>query len=121
MNLFSAVLAIVVGSWLHIPDGSWSPAPEQLSELRNSLEPFVKQQALTQHLQLPKWQNYTFQFQGQVDEGQKIIFVNAFCSSPLEQARVQFVVVFDGGSCFFQVKYNPNKKLFYQLMFNGEA
>jgi hypothetical protein len=121
MNLFSVALAVVVGSWLAIPNGEWSPAPEQVSELRNSLEPFIKQQALTQHLQLPKWQNYTFQFQGQVDERQKIIFVNAFCISPPAQAKLQFVHVFDGGPCFFQVKYNPVKKEFYQLMFNGEA
>lgn len=121
MNLFSLALAVVVGSWLAIPDGAWSPAPEQVSELRISLASYVKQQALTQHLQLPKWQNYTFQFQGQVDAGQKIIFVNAFCITPPEQAKRQFVFVFDGGPCFFQVKYNPNQKLFYQLMFNGEA
>jgi hypothetical protein len=121
MNLISAALIIAVGSWIVIPGGAWSPAPEQLSEIRSSLEPFVKQQAFEQHRQLAKWPSYSFQYQGQLDAGQKVIFINAFCISPPEYAQQKFVLVFDGGPCFFQVKYDPNKKRFFQLMFNGEA
>ena len=121
MNLLVAVVAVAVGSWVAVPGGSWSPAPEQLSEIRSSLEPFVKQQAAEQHRQLPNWSRYSFQYQGQLDDGQRVIFVNAFCISPPEYAQRQFVFVFDGGPCFFQVKYDPNKKRFFQLMFNGEA
>jgi hypothetical protein len=121
MNILSAIVAIAVGSWVSMSGGSWSPAPEQLSVIQSSLEPFVKQQAAEQHRQLPNWSNYSFQYQGQLDGGQRVVFINAFCIAPPEYTQRQFVLVFDGGSCFFQVKYDPNKKRFFQLMFNGEA
>ncbi len=121
MNILAAVIAVAVGSWAAVPGGSWSPAPEQINEIRSSLEPFVRQEAAEQHRQLPNWSRYSFQYQGQLDDGQRVIFVNAFCISPPEYAQRQFVLVFDGGPCFFQVKYDPNKKRFFQLMFNGEA
>jgi hypothetical protein len=85
------------------------------------LEPFVKQQAAEQHQKLPNWSSYTFQYQGQMDGENKIVFINAFCIAPPEYAQRQFVMVFDGGPCFFEVKYDPNKKKFFQLTFNGVA
>ncbi|MGC2049454.1 MAG: hypothetical protein WA635_12695 [Gallionella sp.] len=121
MNLLSAVAAIAVGTWIVMSGGSWSPKPEQLGEIQSSLESFVKQQAAEQHRQLPRWSSYTFQYQGQLDGGYRIVFINAFCIPPPEYSQRQFVFVFDGGPCFFQVKYDPNKKRFFQLTFNGEA
>ena len=121
MNLISAALIVAVGSWVAVPGGAWSPAPEQLSEIRSSLEPFVKQQAVKQNKQLPIWSSYTFQYQGQVVNEQKVVLVNAFCIAPPEYSKLRFVTVSDGGPCFFQVKYDPNKKKFFQLSFNGEA
>jgi len=31
------------------------------------------------------------------------------------------IAVMDGGACFFNVKYDPAKKSFYDLTINGEA
>jgi hypothetical protein len=31
------------------------------------------------------------------------------------------IAVMDGGACFFNVKYDPVKKSFYDLTINGEA
>ena len=121
MNLIGTVLVVVVGSWVAIPGGAWSPAPKQLTEIRSNLEPFVKQQALKQNKKLPIWSSYTFQYQGQVVDKQEVVLINAFCIETPEYSKHQFVLVFDGGPCFFQVKYDPNKKKFFQLMFNGEA
>ena len=121
MNLIGTVLVVVVGSWVAIPGGAWTPAPEQLTEIRSNLELFVKQQALKQNKKLPIWSSYTFQYQGQVVDKQEVVLINAFCIEPPEYSKHQFVLVFDGGPCFFQVKYDPNKKKFFQLMFNGEA
>lgn len=121
MNLLRAVVEISLGSWVLISGGAWSPAPEEISEIQSRLELFVKQQAADQHRKLPNWLNYTFQYQGQMDGENKIVFVNAFCIAPPEYVQQQFVMVFDGGTCFFEVKYDPNKKAFFQLTFNGDA
>jgi len=32
-----------------------------------------------------------------------------------------FVIVLDGGSCFFQLKYDPTMDKFYDAFINGEA
>lgn len=121
MSLFTTVIAVVVGSWVAMSGGSWPPSPAQVTEIQNGLRSFVVQQATAQHRKLPDWSSYTFQYQGRSDGGQKVVFINAFCISPPEYTQQQFVLVFDGGTCFFEVKYDPNKKSFIQLTFNGEA
>ena len=121
MTPFSTVVAVAVGSWLAISGGSWSPSPAQVDEIQNELKPYVIQQAAAQHRKLPDWSRYTFQYQGQMHGGRKVVFINAFCISPPGYARQQFVLVLDGGTCFFEVMYDPDKKEFFQLLFNGEA
>jgi hypothetical protein len=121
MTSLAALVAISVGSWIVVPGGSWSPSPEQIAEVRGQIGLFVKQHAAERRLQLPAWASYSFQYQGQSEGGRQIIFVNAFCIAPTEYAQSQFVLVFDGGPCFFQLKYDPRKKRFFQLTFNGVA
>ena len=121
MNTISAMQLFAVGSWILVSGGAWTPTPEQLSEIRNSLEPFVKQQAVTLNKKLPTWSSYTFQYQGELDDGHKVVFIKASCSPLPDYAQQQFAIVLDGGTCIFEVKYDLNKKRFFQLMFNGEA
>ena len=121
MNLATAAVAISIGSWTLVPGGSWSPSSEDLTEVRSRIEPFVKVQAAANHRELPAWSRYSFQYQGRSEGERKVIFVNAFCITPPPYAREQFVFVFDGGPCFFNLKYDPQKKQFFDLMFNGHA
>jgi len=121
MNVISAALTVAIGSWVFIPGGGWSITPIELSEIQNGLESYVKEQASIQHRHLPEWSNYTFQYQGQINDNKKLVFINAFCISPPGYIQRQFVIVLDGGTCFFQVKYDPTTKKYYDLMFNGEA
>jgi hypothetical protein len=121
MSNLAAAVAISVGAWVAIPGGAWSPSAGQVTDARHQLEPYVKQVAAERHLRLPEWSQYSFQYQGQVEKDTKVIFINAFCTAPPEYARREFVVVFDGGTCFFQAKYAPEKKQFLQVIFNGEA
>lgn len=127
MNLFSAFAAITFGTWIAVPGGSWQPSPQQIQEIRSNLEPFVKQQA-TRGQSLHNWSDYVFQYQGQLDNDQKIIFINALCngffredSKMKEKALRELIRVNDGGTCFFNVKYDPVKKVFFQFWLNGEA
>lgn len=38
-----------------------------------------------------------------------------------EKALQELIVVEDGGTCLFNVKYDPEKKVFFQFWLNGEA
>lgn len=121
MPTASAAIAIAVGSWFAIPGGSWSPTPEQVANARSQLEPYVEQIATERHLGLQEWSSYSFQYQGRSEAGAKMIFINAFCITPPPYAQTRFVVVFDGGSCFFQAEYLPEKQQFLRVTFNGNA
>ena len=62
---------------------------------------------------------YTYQYQ--VQKG-NVLYINAFCDNPSQKELSKyFVVVKDGGSCFFQVKFNLEKGKFFGLNVNGEA
>jgi len=113
------VTAFLVGSWFPIVGGTWSPDQVAVSQLRSTLQPYVAAQAAQQHRQLQPWSSYSFQYQGRGSAGGKFIFINAFCSPPDAYSAKRFVRVLDGGTCYFEVKYNPKTKTFYDLGFNG--
>jgi hypothetical protein len=57
-------------------------------------------------------------------EGDKIVWVNCFCSDSKEHLRYwkqQVVFVMDGGDCYFNLKINLSKKTKYDIMVNGIA
>jgi hypothetical protein len=54
--------------------------------------------------------------------GARRILVNAACKSYAStnpEWRKHFIFVFDGGSCFFQLEYDPLSKQFRNLSVNG--
>lgn len=121
MNTVLVAAAIAVGSWIPVPGGAWSPDASMLVELRRSLQSFVVEHAAQTHEILPAWSRYTFQYQGQLKGGAKVIFVNAFCDQPPSHAQKEFVRTFDAGPCYFNLKYDPVKREFFGLQFNGVA
>lgn len=72
-----------------------------------------------------KLEDYNRQFLGGITEsGEKVIWVNCFCkkeSDILKNWKTQLIIVADGGNCFFNVKINVNKQVYYDLMINGNA
>ena len=52
--------------------------------------------------------------------GDKIVWVNCFCDKH-DKWKNQTVFVFDGGSCFFNLKIDITKKLVYDAIVNGIA
>jgi hypothetical protein len=108
--------------WIKVGGGKWDPSPKMLADLKAQIESYVKSQARAQGRELKKWQGYTFQYQGQEEKGRKYIFVNALCASTDRQTLdKQIIVILDGGSCFFNLKYDPGQKVFFDLFINGEA
>jgi hypothetical protein len=108
--------------WIKVAGGKWDPSPRMLADLKAQIESYVKRHAEAQKRELKKWQDYTFQYQGQEEKGRKFIFINALCPST-DQPRLdkQIIVILDGGSCFFNLKYDPGQKVFFDLFINGEA
>jgi len=72
-----------------------------------------------------KLENYHRQFAGvRLENGDKVIWINCFCyvdNEFIRKWKEQFIMVDDGGNCFFNVKVNLNTKQYYDLMVNGNA
>ena len=67
---------------------------------------------------------YYRQYVGYFDNnGDKIILINAFCSKEgsSEELTKKWVMILDGGSCYFKIKINLNKRTCFDLLINGEA
>jgi len=108
--------------WIKVAGGNWDPSPKMLADLKAQIESYVKTQAKAQGRQLKKWQDYIFQYQGQEEKGRKFIFINALCvQGDRQRLDKEIVIIFDGGSCYFNVKYDPLRNAFFDLFINGEA
>jgi hypothetical protein len=107
--------------WVQVAGGLWQPSPATLSELEAALKPAVASAARNRG-RLPLWSDYTFQFQGRTTLlGRRYVYVNAFCGHEGGNLREDWVRVLDGGACYFSAKYDPNRKLVYDVEVNGVA
>jgi hypothetical protein len=108
--------------WVKVEGGSWVPTIETIAKIKEHIEPFVRAQAKLEGRELREWRSYTFQYQGQEEHGRKFVLVNSFCvNDSRRQLNKQMVLILDGGTCFFNVKYDPKKNQFFELLINGEA
>jgi hypothetical protein len=53
--------------------------------------------------------------------GEKIVWVNFFCSTFNDNWKKELVMVHDGGNCFFNIKINLTRKTYSDLRINGYA
>jgi hypothetical protein len=109
-------------TWIQVKGGDWVPEAQTLTELKAGVAPYAQGQAQAQGRKLRNWSNYTFQYQGIEGKGRKFILVNALCHKDagwnLEQ---RMIMVLDGGSCFFRLKFDPERRQYFDLTINGEA
>ena len=113
------LFAVAIGSWISISGGTWQPTTQDLNGARSGLQSYVAKTAKEEQVNLPKWSLYTFQYQGRTIEKKRFIYINAYCTTPPKYSANRFVQVFDGGSCFFSVLYDPKTKTYTNLTFNG--
>lgn len=118
-----AAVAIAIGSWLHVPVGTWQPSAEVMAAAKSQLAGYAKQQASSKGLALRTWASYTFQYQGRTlpKSGRHVVYVNAFCTPPPSYAAQEFVLITDGGTCYFEAYYDPASKRFVGILFHGLA
>jgi hypothetical protein len=109
-------------AWFKVHGGSWEPDSAAISRIQSDLQPAVARLAGSHFNDFRHWWKYKFQYQGQRTETGLHVLINALCDAYEDRdLTAQFVVVNDGGPCFFEVKYDPKAQRFYDLVINGDA
>ena len=54
-------------------------------------------------------------------KGEKEIWINCFCRVTNNNWKKEIILVDDGGNCFFSLKINLTKRVYYNLQINGDA
>ena len=100
----------------------WTPSAEQVQDLERALPGFLERAWPEGQPPIENLEAYLRQYFGISRDGRRIIFLNAACASYAStnpKWRDSFIFVFDGGSCFFQLEYEPSTKQFRNLSVNG--
>ena len=103
----------------------WTPSSEDIARLERELKPYLAGETTPQAKVIgsTKFGSYKRQYLGYTNDGRRWIFVNSFCEWwTKEKGRLWHedrFIVFDGGSCFFTVRYNQSNSQFHELKING--
>ena len=108
--------------WVKVSGGAWAPTPAQLLTVKTGFEAYIKAEAAKYGTTLAPWQDYTFQYQGQLSGRRQVLAINAFCQVPAGFHRQQlsnaFYRVLEGGPCYFQASWDAKSKSFVSVGFN---
>ena len=117
-----------IGTWFLNPGqtaGYWTPSRENVLAMEKGVATFLQENPDLFYLdEAPAWERldeYNSQYIGIILEGRKIIYANYFCNSMGTDWKKDFLLVMDGGDCYFQFKYDPASREFFDLQVNGEA
>lgn len=103
----------------------WTPEQAQVRALEAGLVPFLESEIAPDDFRYGFWEEldgYKRQFFGvTLERGTPLIYANYFCADGFDNWRTSYVLVMDGGECFFQVLYNPATGDFSRLSINGFA
>lgn len=93
----------------------WTPSSEDVARLERQLKPYL---ATTPQA---KAQSSKRQYLGYTKDGTRWIFVNSFCEWWMKDRswHEDIFIVFDGGPCFFTVRYDQSNSQFHELRVNG--
>ncbi len=121
--LFVSASVGAAEQWIKVAGGKWEPTPKMLLDLKTKIKAYVGSQAKADKRELQNWQTYIFQYQGQEEKGKKYIFINALCHQDIKNKDLskKIIQVFDGGTCYFNLKYDPKRKTFFDVLINGDA
>ena len=113
-----------ITSLLRESDDFWAPSVSDVLKLEEKIDEYLSQNSNLFYRQPPVWERldeYQRQYIGFERGGKQIIYGNYFCDSTGKNWRQEFVFVFDGGDCFFQVEYDVESGTFIKLWVNGES
>lgn len=103
---------------------SWTPSESDVRSSEKELPSFLSRSALQSPDALvisKSLSSYKRQYAGIVANGQKEIFINLFCNAFGTDWTKEPVIVLDGGSCFFQVRFSMKTRSFDNLQINSRG
>lgn len=117
-----------LGSWVFGDDQPieyWTPSEQDVVALEKGLPDYLRENSnLFYSPDAPVWERldgYNRQYFGAALEGRKLLYANFFCHGVGMDWEKDFVIVMDGGACFFQFKYDSESGEYFDLRVNGEA
>jgi len=106
------------GEWIAVDGGS---IEIDLNDKENEDDLWVFLSTIEDHKFYPR-KEYLYQYQANIRYKLEELHINALCyTERRDDLHREFVVVDDGGTCYFQVKYKFKTGTFYDLSVNGEA
>jgi hypothetical protein len=103
----------------------WTPSEEAVLAIEGELVAFLQENSDRFYSQgIPVWErldDYNRQYLGIILDGKRLVYANCFCDSTGRDWKKDFVMVLDGGDCFFQFKYDVDSGEFFDLQVNGNA
>lgn len=108
--------------------GTWTPTPEQISELEPKLAELIDAHLSDRPRLRLSHENYGRQYGGLVLDGQKVIYINGvydrktnWQGEPTSIDYSQQIFVCDGGASYFGVVYDVEAGVFSDFYFNGHG
>jgi len=100
----------------------WTPTFDQIRELELLLLKYLEAHPPIDDQPVMNFNEYGRQYMGVTKNHRRLIYLNAFCDpSSFDERWKELIRVKDGGSCFFQVYFDPVKREFIDLQYNGQA
>jgi hypothetical protein len=104
----------------------WTPTESDVLELEGNLVPFLEKSKNPHAPEVLKQiEKYKRQYRGIVVGGHRQIVLRFLCDTRIptidENWMKEEVIMTDGGSCFFEVRFSTETKKFSDLFINGEA
>ena len=101
----------------------WTPTPDDIEELESLLSQHLRMHPPIDDRPVRDVFEYGRQYCGVTRKGRKLVYLNAFFHPERFAPRWKkdMIVVQDGGSNYFQVYFDPVRKEFIDLSYNGRA
>ncbi|MCB0032148.1 MAG: hypothetical protein KDE28_29765 [Anaerolineales bacterium] len=116
----SVILTLAAG-----PEITWEPTEADIEGVEALLLAYVaglNYEAFPYHSPLETHlPEYTRQFRGITVEDQPVLNVGYFCDVDVTELQMYWVMVDDGGDCYFDFNYNPATGEILHLTVNGDA
>jgi len=104
--------------WYLVSGGDWAPSSALLEKIDHGLKAYVNSWNKIERTHLRDWESYKFQYQGRKGSDGKFVYINALCSTNPNWLLNREIVPTGngrGGACYFNLRYDPDRSLFYAL------
>lgn len=109
---------ILLKRWFEVRGGAWQVPDAMLGEMAAEMRKEAGAKVAA------KLHTYIVQYQGTLTNGVRAIRVAGACETlGMDEARLSqaFLIVHDGGKCFFDATYDPEQGRFTEFRYHGYA